>query len=193
MRTIFPGLLSLSLSACVPVLTSPDGGSDYVWVAPDNTWPMAEVPEGFEGEGWSPGQVVDDARFTDQYGDEVSLWQFYGRVVILDFSTLWCRPCQDLAAGVQATADDYPDDLTYLTILVEDLDGNVPDIDELNQWGDYFGITQPIVSDTTNIAPTLLPDSSYPGLFLVDRDLVIHARIDPATDESVRAAIESAL
>jgi thiol-disulfide isomerase/thioredoxin len=205
MNTVFSALRSRSLFAvlvmgagfagCVPVLTSPDGGpdSDAPWVAPENSWPMSEVPDSVKGEGWSEGDVVKDARWTDQFGAEVSLWQFYGRVIVLDFSTLWCGPCQVLAADVQATADDYPDDLTYVTILVEDLDGNVPDTEELSYWGEYFGITSPIVSDTANIAPTLLPDSSYPGLFLIDRDLVIHGRIDPASDETIRAEIESAL
>ena len=191
------GALGLAFGAagCVPVLTSPGGVPDAnaPWVAPENSWPMSEVPESVRAEGWSDGDVVKDARWTDQFGAEVSLWQFYGRVIVLDFSTLWCKPCQELAADVQATADDYPDDLTYITILVEDLEGNVPDTDELSYWGEYFGITAPIVSDTANVAPTLLPDSSYPALFLVDRDLVIHSRIDPVSDEAIRGEIDSAL
>ncbi len=191
---LLPGI-AIAASGCVPVLTSPGGvpDDDAPWVAPENSWPMGEVPESLKGEGWSDGDVVKDARWTDQFGAEVSLWQFYGRVIVLDFSTLWCGPCQVLAADVQATADDYPDDLTYITILVEDLDGNVPDVGELSYWGEYFGITAPIVSDTANVAPTLLPDSSYPGLFLIDRDLVIHGRIDPVSDEAIRGEIDSAL
>lgn len=178
---------------CVPELHSP-GGADAAcgtYVAAENTWPQKDVPSDMCGDGWAEGEVVDDARWTDQHGQEVSLWQFYGDVVVLDFSTLWCSPCRDLATGVQATADDYREEgLTYITILVEDMEGNVPDQAELNDWGDYYGIVEPIVSDTANVSPTLLPQSNYPGVFLLDRTMTNLGRVDPASDETIRTAIE---
>ena len=54
-------------------------------------------------EGFREGQVIPDMRLMDQYGDEVSAWQFYGMVIALDFSTEWCAPCQELAKEVAAS------------------------------------------------------------------------------------------
>ena len=141
--------------------------------------------------------MLPDARLMDQHGEELSLWQFYGDILVLDISTQWCGPCQALAEGVQATADDYRDDgVEYITLLVEDLDGNATDADDLNAWGDYYGISEPIVSDTANIAPSMLPDSGYPGVFIIGRDMTNLGRVTiPQTgqDEAVRAAIDAAL
>lgn len=165
------------------------------WVAPENTWVQGEVPEGLCSEGWGDGDVVEDARWVDQYAAEVSMWQFYGNVVLLDFSTLWCGPCQDLARDVQATADDYREDgFVYLTVLVENLELAPPTEEDLNDWGDAFGITEPIVDDSANVRPTIMPDpASYPGVFVIGRDLVIGPRLETPSDESIRAAIEAAL
>ncbi len=190
-------LLPALLAGCVPVLTSPDGPElcgEEAYVAPENAWTVGEVPADLCGEGWGEGETVEDARWTDQNGQEVSMWQFYGNVVLLDLSTLWCAPCKDLAAEVQATADDYRDEgFVYMTILVEDLEADVPDQEELQEWGTYFGIAEPIVSDTANVAPTLLPESNYPGVFLISRDMVNLGRIDPADDPTIRAAVEAEL
>ena len=76
----------LLATGCVPELTSPAGTvlevSDYT--APENSWPMGEAPPAsLAAEGFGSGQVVPDMRLMDQYGDEVSLWQFYGLVVAL--------------------------------------------------------------------------------------------------------------
>lgn len=190
---------ALSVSACVPVLESPGGGTDACgeYTPPENDWPINEVPADFCGTGWSEGEVLPDARLMDQHEQELSLWQFYGDVLVIDISTQWCGPCQALAAGVQATADDYREEgVEYITVLVEDLDGNATETDDLNAWGDYYGIIEPIVSDTANISPSMLPGSGYPGVFIIGRDMTNLGQVTiPQTgqDEAVRAAIDAAL
>lgn len=195
-RCVWPAA-ALLLSGCVPVLHSPGGAADAcaAWEAPENTWYQGEVPEGTCAEGWAEGDVIEDAREVDQLGDEVSLWQFYGDVVLLDVSTLWCSPCQDLARGAQAIADEYRDQgFVYLTVLTENVDLQPPTQDDLNSWGDAFGITEPIVDDSANIRPSLMPDPvNYPGVFVIGRDLTIGPRDLTPSDETIRAEIEAAL
>ena len=89
-------LLGLVFGGCVPVLVSPDGGASAgPWEAPDNTWPMNEPPEGLTATTMAAGEVVPEFRLADQFGATVSLWQFYGMVVIVDVST----GCACRAAG----------------------------------------------------------------------------------------------
>ena len=56
------------------------------------------------------GEAVTDECVPDQNGDQVSLWQFYGNVWVLDVSTMWCAPCQKLASGLQEIVNDHEEE-----------------------------------------------------------------------------------
>ena len=81
---------------CTPHLESEPratcGGEDLV-----NAWAKSAPPKTLEGEGYARGSVVPDFCMEDQNGDKTSLWQFYGDVILLDISTMWCGPCQQIA------------------------------------------------------------------------------------------------
>jgi thiol-disulfide isomerase/thioredoxin len=188
--------------ACIPDLHSPGGGADTgpsdtaPWIAPTNAWPSAEPPADLEGEGFDKGEVPPDFRLQDQNGDTVALWQFYGRVVVLDISTMWCAPCQALAEGLQATADAYADQgLTYLTVLPENVQLEVPSTEDLGDWVGAFDIVdQPVVADGTGWAEDAQPDPTqptYPQLMVLGRDLKVAKKVGEASDEAVRDAVEA--
>jgi thiol-disulfide isomerase/thioredoxin len=189
--------LCCGLSACTPVLTSPgdDSGSSGTWVAPENSWASAAPPSDLEGEGWQEGQVVPDARFFDQYGKDVALWQFYGQVIALDVSTIWCAPCRELAAHVDETWKDYEDQgFMYLTLLGEDTQGDVPDVDEIMTWATDYVITAPVLSDPDRHSYDIVPDGTYPRVIIINRELVVEVNpISPVDDSTIRVAIEAAL
>jgi thiol-disulfide isomerase/thioredoxin len=189
--------LFLLFVGCVPVLTSPPGtADDGVWEAPENTWPQNTPPAGLEGEGVADGEIAPDFLLKDQYGDDVSLWQFYGSVIILDVSTMWCAPCRVLASEAQAVADDYRDEgFVYITLLSQDLGSDVPDQDELNDWGDYYHLTEPILADPAGYSDRVVPPETgaFPGVLIFGRDMKVIERIEPANDDTIRAAIEAAL
>lgn len=186
---------TLFATGCIPVLYSDavDTGTGP-WVAPKNSWPMSPPPEGLEGEGFDPGQVVPEFRLPDQFGAEVSLWQFYGSLLVVDVSTLWCEPCQNLARDAQTTADAYRDQgLVYLTVLQQDLEHDIPDQDELNMWGDGFDIAEPIVSDVDLWSKPAIPLDDFPAVFLVDREMRMIERVLPVDSALLDAAIEEHL
>lgn len=182
---------------CVPVLVTEDTGDTGdcpSWTAPTNDWPTATPPACLEGQGFSAGEVIPDFRLPDQRGQTVSLWQFFGDVVLVDISTMWCGPCRELAYETQATYEDYADSgFMYVTILAEDNDGQPPDTDDLVTWADYYGIEAPIVGDGDKaFSGQVVFDGTYPRLLLVDRELRVIEEVD-ANDQAVRAAIEAAL
>ncbi len=191
----FP-LLSLLL-ACTPHLYSPPdtGSAEWSWEAPENSWPMGEPIEGLEGQGWHVGDVVPDFRLMDQFGAEVSLWQFYGKVIVLDHSTYWCAVCQTLAADVDETWLHFgEEDFMYLTLLSQDNDGEVPGTDVLVSWADYFSITAPVLSDDAGIADLAVGAEGFPRLQLIGRDMrMINDQIVPTSDAQIRAEVEEAL
>ncbi len=189
----------LWLVACVPVLHSPDADDSGAtntggYVLPDNAWPQSAPPADLEGDGYGVGEVLIDFRMPDQHGDTTSLWQFYGNVILVDISTMWCSPCQEIAGDVQATADDYRDEgFAYVTVLAQDLGSDAPDQEELNTWADYFGIVEPVLSDQDAWYVGAVPTATFPGLLVVGRDMTVVARDIAANDAAIRAAIEAAL
>mgnify|MGYP003335190595 FL=1 len=151
-------------------------------------------PDDLVGQGLDVGEIAPEFRLLDQYGQEVSLWQFYGMIIVLDVSTMWCRPCQELAEGAQAIADDYrDDDVMYITLLAQDLGSDVPDQAELQEWSDEFELYEPILADESGYSYQVVPDNAFPGVVLIDRDMSVSDRIQPATDDTIRAAIDDTL
>lgn len=192
-------LLPVVIAAgCMPELTSPPGGElDLAdWLPPENSWDAADtLPGDLSPEGFLEGQTVPDVRLMDQHGDEVSLWQFYGNVIAIDLSTMWCGPCQGLAKHVDETWEDYRDQgFMYLTMLPENRSGDVPNQDDLALWGETHEITAPILSDSEGYAYQIEPNQAWPRVVVIGRDLRVQVNpVVPAEDPAIRAAIENAL
>ncbi|MFH1469172.1 MAG: redoxin domain-containing protein [Pseudomonadota bacterium] len=189
-------VLALLLAGCVPHLYSPvdTGDTDWSWEAPENTWPMGEPPFGLRGQAYEQGKVAPDFRLLDQHGDEVSLWQFYGMVVVLDHSTMWCAQCQDLARDAEDTWQTYLEQgFMYLTLLPEDTDHEVPDVEDLQYWGDYFGLSAPILADDAGIALQVTA-GTFPQVQVIDRTMrVAVEEVTPLSDAQIRAEVEELL
>jgi thiol-disulfide isomerase/thioredoxin len=188
----------LLASGCVPRLTSPadtDTGPVGSWEAPVNTWPVAAPPADLVGEGFTAGDLVPDFRLVDQFGDEVSLWQFYGDVIVLDISTMWCSPCRDLAETTAETQEDYEaEGFMYLTILPENVEGENPTPEDVVAWVETFEIASPVVADPDKgYTAGAVPDGTYPVVLVIDRDMRVYADIAPPTDAVLRDTVEEIL
>lgn len=195
MRSTF-ALLALAGAGCTPVLHSPGDDTGGSWVAPENTWPRGDTPPAdLSAEGFSSGQVIPDIRLMDQFGDEVSAWQWYGMVLAIDVSTIWCGPCARLADEVDATWNAYSDQgFMYITLLPENNVGQVPDQGDLEFWAEEHDISAPILSDGGGYSAQIVPDASYPKILIVGRNMKVAVpAFLPASDDSVRDAIEGAL
>lgn len=181
---------------CVPVLTSPqDSASQSCWESADNTWSSSTPRSDLEATGFGQGETPPDMCMMDQFGNEVSLWQFYGQLILIDVSAEWCAPCQELATEVDHTWKDYEDrGFMYLTILAEDNASQIPNQEVLNQWATDFEITAPVLSDSEGYRNQLVPTGAYPRLMLIDRNMRVSVdNVTPANDENIRAKIEEAL
>jgi len=206
MRKILFGLL---LVGCAPHLYTPgDSGVDpggNGWAAPENTWPSAAPPSDLVGVGFNDGQVSLDIRGTDQFGDQVSLWQFYGLTTLVDISTMWCAPCQELGMHAEALYQNYRDrGFMHLTVLHEDVSNAEVDETELNQWaglpalgdGAYDVITAPVIEDFKGRSGSIeaIRSNQYPVVLLIGPDLKVIKRIEPPiTEEAIEAELEAIL
>lgn len=169
------------------------------WVAPANRWPSQPPPNCTVGEGFEVGDVVPDLRLRDQFGDEVSLWQFTGNVVLLDVGTLWCRPCQVQAQSTEEIWQEFqPLGFVYLTVLQEDGSGDAVDRTDLEVWANDVPqppaadpITAPVLADFHGAAGTaaVIRNGQYPAVLLIGRDLVVLERIEQPSELTIREAL----
>ena len=188
-------LLSLLIGCEAPRLYTAEDTGAYVWEAPENSWGIGEVPEDLQPTGTEIGMVPEDFRMQDQHGDEVSLWQFYGQVIVLDISTMWCAPCQDLAATVQETWEHHKDDgFMYITLLPENLETEPPTLEDLEYWSEYFAIEAPVLSDDSLWFRNFVPDDNFPWVVVIDREMKIYDnQLDPVNDATILSAVEELL
>lgn len=177
-------LLPLGLMACSDDAKAPgtddsaspdDTGEATTPYGPDNAWYHAPdatlVPEDPGTGAWTQGELPPNLRFTDQNGDEVWLYQFYGRTVYIDWVAAWCGPCADFAAELEPFYQTHGDDAVLLTVMLEDVDFNQGDAAAAASWVEDHGSTNPVVwlsADEAGRAPEIY---SFPTIDLIDPKL----------------------
>jgi hypothetical protein len=191
----------VAVSGCsLAELKTPNLGSCGDFSEVTNMWPVVGEPEpGLKGSGFEVGDTIPDFRLTDQNGDDVCMWQFEGRVTLIDVSTLWCVPCKELACYAKSAGQDFGDDFVYLTMLAEGPNvGQTVTAGHATDWSDAFdlaseGIHTPVVADPDALYSGAI-STEYPAMLLVGRDLTVLERVDASQgDGEVRDAIGKAV
>lgn len=134
---------------------------------------------------------------------ESEYWQLkdgLGKVVVLDFSTVWCPPCQASAVHVQPLQDDYTDTAVIVTVLIDGpVAPNAPTMEDVVGWATSFGIdTAPVLQGSRELmfditGQTGYSISSFPTYIYIDREGYIHGGHSGFSDEYVRQVIDSLL
>jgi thiol-disulfide isomerase/thioredoxin len=168
------------LAACAPAGddTTKDTGAEAdvrTPFGPENDWPHAmadEVPEGLAGTGTAVGDVVGDFVLTDQNGDLVELYQFYGNVIQLVLFAEWCGPCQEEAPAVQAASVDLADaGVVVVSVMMDRLEGGAADATSLERWAVEYGVTHPLLAGPGDLEGLI--QGGYPTLPVIGRDMRI--------------------
>ena len=110
-------------------------------------------------------------------GETVNIHDYIGKPMIIDLSAMWCGPCQMAATEVQSVQDEYG--LNYVTVLIENGNGENPTVGDLQSWESYFDITSApvlvgnrdiISSDILSIENQLYL-TSWPTFYFLDDEL----------------------
>ena len=149
-----------------------------------------------------PGDQACDFTFKDQFGNDWSLYDNYGTVMVIDFSTVWCGVCKSIAGDVQAHQDAYTDlgyDFLWVTVLVDGTSWGVPpEAADIQAWVDAYGMTTSpvLIGDRTVIDTTAAdgyPITAWPTLVVVDETLTIHNGILGWNEETVFGWVDDVL
>ena len=149
------------------------------------------------GTGWELGDITPNVTLADQFGQDFDLHQFYGNVILLDFSAGWCSPCRELAEGAQALWTSHRESgFMMIHILTQDNGSSEPDTAFLQGWAEQYGIGFPVARDPSSTAidgfgAAELYGGTIPFTVLIDSGLVIDSvYVGGEVEETVEARIE---
>ncbi|MBM4392005.1 MAG: hypothetical protein FJ090_12860 [Deltaproteobacteria bacterium] len=145
-------------------------------------WPMCNPGGPTESYVLATGGTFPNARLFDQCAEQVDIWDFWGRYLVIDSSAPDCGPCiaiaQEEAAWVEAMAAEGIE-VEWITLLNSSLGAiNLPaSSEQVDEWIEGTGTTGAVLQDE-GFAYAVMPayagyDSgmSYPTMMVVNRDM----------------------
>ncbi len=110
-------------------------------------WGMVPMPQAWSMGSRVPavGMTVEDFQLTDLDGKSVSLSQYRGKVVLLNFWATWCKPCTTEMPAMQTTYDKLRDK-GFVVLAVNELEDDAKVREHIKQYGHTF----PVLMDRDN-------------------------------------------
>ncbi len=116
------------------------------------------------------GSLAPDFQLNDLNGQPVSLSDFRGRPVLVNFWASWCPPCRAEMPFIQDIFADKKWADEGLVVLAMDIGESLPTVSEFVK---NYGLTFPVLLDITKDVSLEYHISAIPTTFLIDRDGII--------------------
>jgi thiol-disulfide isomerase/thioredoxin len=142
------------------------------------------------GMGAEIGQSAPGFKLRDLNGQQISLDQFKGSVVMLDFWATWCGPCRMTMPLMESLHKEYADRLVLLTVNLQEPRDVVLDYTRAQ------GIRSRVLLDEDGAVGAAYGTESIPMQILIDKQgVVTHIQMGygPRTASQLRAQIDKLL
>jgi len=113
------------------------------------------------------GEEASDFKLKDIDENMVSLSEFKGKVIILDFFASWCPPCREEVPGFIALQKSYGNK-GFAMIAVALVTRS-----EAKEFAEKEGINYPVLIDDEMASITYGPIRSIPTTYIIDKDFKI--------------------
>jgi len=137
----------------------------------------------------APAQL--DFTLKDMHGNDVSLAEYAGNVILLDFWATWCAPCRVEIPGFIEMIEDYgPQGFSVLGVSIDDPP------DALQRYAEELGMNYPVLigDGRDDIKSEYGPLIGFPTSFIIGRDgMICHRHIGFTPKARFVADIEALL
>jgi thiol-disulfide isomerase/thioredoxin len=132
------------------------------------------------------GQAAPNFKLPDLTGQQVSLDQFKGKIVMLDFWATWCGPCRMTMPVVENLQKEYADTMVLLAINLQESRDAVRDYTRAQ------GIRARVLLDQEGSVGQMYGAEGIPLQILIDKQGIIRfamSGFDPRMASRLRAEI----
>jgi peroxiredoxin len=138
------------------------------------------TPERTEGRPEAQAETAPDFSLADLQGHTVTLADYKGKVLFLNFWATWCPPCRkEIPDFIEAYKDLKADGLEILGVSVDQTTGP-----SLLDWVRKTGINYPIALVTPEIVEAYRPGEYIPATIVIDRKGIIRHRQSELMDKN---------
>ena len=165
--------------------------------------PDTSIETGYSFVDWEEcSQVVGahPCNFTllDQNNNAWSLYDHYGKVVVLDFSAMWCGVCNKIAQKGEEFISDYgADEVVWATILIDDAQGNPIEQEDLQHWASSYNLSTPVLAGSRDMIDYSSKYgyniTSWPTMIIISKEMVITYGSRGWNEATIRQAVENNL
>lgn len=180
----------------------------FSWEYGTERWPdFSDEAEaaGVSSDVWDRTEVFPNFATTDQYGGDIELYDFYGYVIMIDFSAGWCGPCRLEAEIAEEFWEDYREyGFVIIHAMIDNNQGTgQTDQDFLEGWADQYDIEFPVLNggSGTEIATAYeelyysgVNTGAIPFMILLDQDMELKSvYIGSGQSETIASKVERML
>lgn len=156
---------------------------------PQNKPSQPQMPETTAPEGTEPANKAPDFHIQDMEGNLVSLSDFQGKPVVLNFWASWCGPCKMEMPEFQRVWEEKGEDIHFL--MVNLTDGTRETVDGVTDFIAKKGYSFPVYFDVNMEGSIAYGVSGVPVTYFIDAEGHLAAYGQGAMDEAtLRKGIE---
>lgn len=132
--------------------------------------------------GQNPEEKLEAMDFTvyDADGNEVHLFDFIGKPIVLNFWASWCGPCRSEMPEFNAASQELEGEVQFL--MINATDGSRETVKKAKTFVEENGYTFPVYYDTEMEAGTIYSAYALPTTYFIDAEGYVVAKASGAID-----------
>jgi peroxiredoxin len=143
--------------------------------------PTEPEPEPIPELGIKVGNLAVDFTAKDQNGNNVSLSDYSGQVILVNMSADWCGPCRDEATHLEALYDEYKQSgFQIITVLTSG---------HPLEWAHDYQLSFPVLDDNSEDIWGQYGEGYVPLNMILDRNMVIKYKTAGYDEAEIRDLI----